>query len=181
MADVVIDHRRPTIKVARSIETEYGARIALYWNGQKFANGDGYAIEDAEIDYTWRIAGPARLWPRGEDGFGTGGFALGGFGESADSDPASGFGAGGFGLGGFGLSGSFFTWRPTFDLRNGVYRFAARLIDEVGNEQATDIGEVEVEVLAAPRPVSKAWLESYSEPNLTIAWRPSRDFQPEVS
>ncbi len=175
MADVLVAHRRPTIRILRSAEVEHGVQVVLYWNGSRAANGDGLPGGAAPVDDSKPLAAPASLWAKGAVGFSTGGFSAGAFGANAAPDPTLGFSRGPYSAGPFGVGLSYWTWRFPFELRNGVYVIEARLMDALGNGQEMAIDSMSIEVAAVPRPVSKAWLAGYKVPILTIAWRHSPD------
>jgi hypothetical protein len=179
VADVIVNHRRPTIRIPRDQFVERGTQIVLYWNGTIAPNGDGVAGGANPVSYATPLAGPSPMWLKGHRTMFAGGFALGGFAQShADPDPAMGFAKGPFAIGGFAVGGGYWQWQPTHEWRDGEYAIAARLQDALGNEQSADVAALTIEVAALPRPSSRAWINAYDEPGnlLTIAWNPSPDF-----
>ena len=178
-ADVIVHHRRPTIRIPRDQSVEKGTRIVLYWNGTIAPNGDGVAGGASPVNYTTPLAG---LLPMGFKGHRTmfgGGFALSGFAQShAEPDPSMGFAKGPFAIGGFAVGGGYWQWQPTNPWRDGEYAIAVRLQDALGNEQSADAAALTIEVAAVPRPSSRAWISAYDEMEnlLTISWNRSPDF-----
>jgi hypothetical protein len=120
-----------------------------------FDNGTG------EIDYDNPLTeSPIRIWPAWQDkaGFGMSGFGASDFGY--DSAAAVGFGKGSFGEGQFGLDADTIEWASPF-LRAGVYKFAVRVTDEVGNESSSETGQITV--TPAARPAEEVSISSFDK------------------
>ena len=121
-----------------------------------FDNGTG------EIDYDKALNdSPIRIWPARQDkaGFGMSRFSISDFGY--DSAAAVGFGKGGFGHGQFGLDADSLEWTSPV-MEAGVYKFAIRVTDEVGNESGSnETGQVVV--TPAARPAEKINISSFNK------------------
>ncbi|MCB9852757.1 MAG: hypothetical protein H6819_06650 [Phycisphaerales bacterium] len=179
MADVTLDHRYPTIRIPRDQRVEPGARIALYWDGKRAPNGDGVP-GDAGIDYTKPLI-VSKLFSKGHRMLFGGRFCRGRFSfRHAVPDPAMGFAKGPFAGGGFAVGGGSWSWRSPFPWRDGTYALAARIRDRVGNENATAVASLSVEISALPRPVARAWVAAFGGPeddwNVRVQWRHSPEF-----
>lgn len=179
MADMLLDHRYPTIRIVRDHAVEPGTRIALYWDGARAPNGDGVP-NDGGVDYTNALH-VSKMWSKGHRWLFGGGFGLGGFGTyGADPDPAMGFAKGPFAIGGFACGGGYWQWTTPFPWRNGTYTVAVRLRDALGNESAT-VSTTTIEIAALPRPSSRAWLDAIGdgiEYTVRVGWRASPEFEP---
>ena len=131
---------RVRIRMLRSQDLPIGSTAQIYSD-----NGTGI------IDYgnpltDWLI----RVWPVWQDkaGFGMSGFGVSDFGY--DSAAAVGFGKGSFGNAQFGLDADTFEWVSP-PMQVGVYKFAVKITDEVGNESiASETGQVTVTPAARP-------------------------------
>lgn len=121
-----------------------------------FDNGTG------EIDYDKALNdSPIRIWPARQDkaGFGMSRFGISDFGY--DSAAAVGFGKGGFGHGQFGLGADSLEWTSPV-MGAGVYKFAIKVTDEVGNESgSSETGQVVV--TPAARPAEKINISSFNK------------------
>jgi hypothetical protein len=120
-----------------------------------FDNGTG------EIDCDNPLTeSPIRIWPTWQDkaGFGMSRFGASDFGY--DSAAAVGFGKCGFGEGQFGLGADTIEWVSPF-LRAGVYKFAVRVTDEVGNESSSETGQITV--TPAARPAEEVSISSFDK------------------
>ena len=121
-----------------------------------FDNGTG------EIDYDKALNdSPIRIWPAHQDkaGFGMSRFGVSDFGY--DSAAAVGFGKGGFGHGQFGLDADSLEWTSPV-MGTGVYKFAIKVTDEVGNENgSSETGQVVV--TPAARPAEKVNISSFNK------------------
>jgi hypothetical protein len=121
-----------------------------------FDNGTG------EIDYGKALNdSPIRIWPAHQDkaGFGMSRFGACDFGY--DSAAAVGFGKGGFGHGQFGLDADSLEWiSPAMSA--GIYKFAIKVTDEVGNESgSSETGQIVV--TPAARPAEKINISSFNK------------------
>ncbi len=177
MSTIVLDHRYPTVRIARDHHIEWGAEVALYWNGSRAPNNDGFTV-GGEIDYTAPLA-VRRLWPEGlQPSLFGGGFGEGGFGvPQSGHDPQRGFGMGGFGEGPFGVGASYWSWQSPFPWRNGIYSLSARLRDRLGNEQATAVATFTIQISALPRAVPSVAVAGVAIGALQLTWKPSPDFE----
>jgi hypothetical protein len=124
----------------RSQVLPFEGRIEIYSD-----NGTG------QIDYSRSLCGSAfRIWPKWQDkaGFGLGRFGSGDFGF--DGGCSVGFGKGRFGEGQFGFDADTIEW-VSEQLEAGVYKFAVRVIDEMGNQSvAAETEEIFVNTAARP-------------------------------
>jgi hypothetical protein len=121
-----------------------------------FDNGTG------EIDYDKALNdSPIRIWPAHQDkaGFGMSRFDISDFGY--DSAAAVGFGKGGFGYGQFGLDADSLEWISPA-MRAGIYKFAIKVTDEVGNESGSSETD-QVVVTPAARPAEKINISSFNK------------------
>ena len=75
------------------------------------------------------------------------GFGFSDFGY--DGAAAVGFGKGCFGQGQFGLDADTFEW-ISGQMQAGIYKFAIKVTDEVGNERSSETGQVVVTPAAKP-------------------------------
>ncbi len=178
MADVVLDHRQPTLRFPRSCHLEPGATAVFYWSGSQL-EGDGVPGSDATINYARPLAGPLLVWLLGQPVPYGGGYGRGGYGTlGGRRDFTKGYGRGPYGVGGYGVGGGYISWTFPYLLRDGLYGVAVRLRDALGNEQAAAIGTVTFEIAALPRPATGARLKSYAAPILEIEWDHSPDVKP---
>ena len=131
---------RVRIKLLRSQALPIGATARIY-----FDKGTG------EIDYDTSLTdSPIIIWPTWQDkaGFGMSRFGLVDFGY--DSAASVGFGKGSFGNGEFGLDTDTIEWISP-PLLAGQYRFAAKIIDAMGNmSNATETESITVTPPAQP-------------------------------
>jgi len=115
-----------------------------------------------QIDYDNPLnASPIRIWSAWQDktGFGMSRFSESDFGY--DSAAAVGFGAGSFGRGQFGLDADTFEWVSP-SLQNGVYKFAVKVTDDIGNESiANETGQITV--IPAARPAEELAIRSFNK------------------
>jgi hypothetical protein len=115
-----------------------------------------------EIDYDNPLSfSPIRIWPAWQD---KAGFGMSRFGESDfgyDSAAAVGFGMGSFGKGQFGLDADIFEWvsRP---FAAGVYKFAVKITDRVGNESISSKTS-EITVTPAARPAERVEILAFDK------------------
>ena len=176
MSTIVLDHRYPTVRIQRDHFVEWGADLALYWNGNIAPNGDGFT-DGGAIDYAKPLV-VQRLWPEGMQLSPFGGpFGAGGFWSlRSGHDPQRGFGAGPFGAGPFGVGASYWSWKTSFPWRNGTYSLAARLRDRLGNEQTTAVATLAIQIAAVPRAASSVRVAGLTLGALRLTWRPSPDF-----
>jgi hypothetical protein len=121
-----------------------------------FDNGTG------EIDYDKELSdSPVRVWPAHQDkaGFGVSRFSTSDFGY--DSAASVGFGKGVFGYGQFGLGADLLEWTSPV-MGAGVYKFAIKITDELGNESiGSETGQVVV--TPAARPAEKVSVSSFDK------------------
>ena len=120
-----------------------------------FDNGSG------EIDYNNPLNNsPIRIWPAWQDkaGFGMSRFGVSDFGY--DSAAAVGLGRGSFGQGQFGLDAEAIKW-VSGPIRAGVYKFAVKVTDEVGNESSSETGQIMV--VPAARPAEQVSVSSFNK------------------
>jgi hypothetical protein len=139
---------RVRISMLRGQSLPISAIVQVY-----FDNGTG------EIDYDKALNdSPIRIWPAHQDkaGFGMSRFGISDFGY--DSAAAVGFGNGGFGYGQFGLDADSLEWISPA-MRAGIYKFAIKVIDEVGNESGGSETD-QVVVTPAARPAEKISISS---------------------
>lgn len=176
MSTIVLDHRYPSIRIQRDHFVEWGAELALYWNGSRAPNGDGFT-EGGAIDYTSPIV-VQRLWPEGlQLSLFGGAFGEGGFADAKSGhDPQRGFAMGPFGQGPFGVGASYWSWKTSFPWRNGTYSLAARLRDRLGNEQTTASATLTIQIAALPRAVPSVAVAGVKLGALQLKWKPSPDF-----
>jgi hypothetical protein len=121
-----------------------------------FDNGTG------EIDYDEALNdSPIRIWPARQDkaGFGMSRFGISDFGY--DSAAAVGFGKGGFGHGQFGLDADSLEWISPA-MRAGIYKFAIKVTDEVGNDSGSSETD-QIVVTPAARPAEKINISSFNK------------------
>jgi hypothetical protein len=145
------DTGRVKLRILRSQFLPLEATIQIYSD-----NGSGV------IDYENPANDePIQVWPSPYDktGFGTCGFGNGDFGF--DSAAAVGFGGGDFGFGQFGLDADSFEWISE-PLDKGVYKFAAKVIDENGSESAAAETEP-VTVIPAAGPATTLTVLSFDK------------------
>jgi len=131
---------RVRISFLRSQNLSVGSTVQIYWD-----NGSG------EIDYGNPLTDrPIRVWPAWQDkaGLGMSKFGIGDFGY--DSAAAVGFGKGDFGQGQIGLDAEAIEW-ISCSMRSGVYKFAMKVTDEVGNQSSSSETR-QVTVTAPARP-----------------------------
>jgi hypothetical protein len=151
ISESITDGGRVKISLLRGQNLPAGATALIYYD-----SGTGQIDYENPVNET-----PIRIWPTWHDkaGFGMSGCGLGDFGY--DSAGAVGFGKGCFGQGQFGLDADTIQWiSPT--LSAGVYRFAIKVIDHVGNESS--IVETEpVTLTPMPRPAEKLEIISYDK------------------
>jgi hypothetical protein len=137
---------RVRISMLRGQSLPIGAIAQVY-----FDNGTG------EIDYDKALNdSPIRIWPARQDkaGIGMSRFGISDFGY--DSAAAVGFGKGGFGHGADSLE-----WTSPV-VGAGVYKFAIKVTDEVGNESgSSETGQVVV--TPAARPADKINISSFNK------------------
>jgi len=141
---------RVRIRFLRSQNLPIGATAQIY-----FDNGTG------QIDYDHPLNDSAiRIWLAWQDkaGFGMSKFGFSDFGF--DSAAAVGFGRGSFGNAQFGLDADTFDWVSP-QMPAGIYRFAAKVIDEAGNESS--IETCQVTVTPAARPVERVEVSSFDK------------------
>ena len=120
-----------------------------------FDNGTGV------IDYESPLAeSPIRIWSAWQDkaGFGMSRFGVTDFGY--DSAAAVGFGKGSFGRGQFGLDADTVEW-VSQPLRAGVYKFAVKIFNEVGNENTSETDQITV--IPAARPAEQVSISSFDK------------------
>jgi len=120
-----------------------------------FDNGTG------EIDHDNPLtSSPIRIWPAWQDkaGFGMSRFGAGDFGY--DSAAAVGFGKGSFGRGQFGLDADTIEW-VSQPLQAGVYKFAVKVTDKVGNETSSETDQITV--TPAARPAEQVSISSFDK------------------
>jgi hypothetical protein len=142
---------RVRISLLRSQNLPVGATAQIYYDG-----GSG------EIDYDNPLnASPIRVWPTRQDKTG---FGMSRFGESDygyDSAAAVGFGKGSFGNGQFGLDADTFEWIST-SMQAGIYKFALKITDEVGNESSGS-ETIQVTVIPAARAAEQVSISSFDK------------------
>jgi len=135
----------------RSQNLPIGATAEIY-----FDNGTG------EIDYDNPLTNsPIRIWPAWQDkaGFGMSRFGVGDF--SLDWAVGIGFGKGNFSHGQFGLDADTIEWTSP-PLSAGVYKFAVKVTDDIGNESiANETGQITV--IPAARPAEELAIRSFNK------------------
>lgn len=142
---------RVKISLLRDQKLAVGSTVQIY-----FDNGSG------QIDYSNPLNKlPIHLWPYWQDktGFGMSCFGKSDFGY--DGAAAIGFGKGGFGYGSFGFDADIIEWisKP---LATGIYKFAAKVIDDSGRESAaSETGEVVV--ISDAKPVEEISVDSFDK------------------
>lgn len=139
------------ISLLRSQTLPIGATAEVY-----FDNGTG------QIDYETPLTNqPIRIWPARQDktGFGMSRFGAGDFGY--DSPAAVGFGKGSFGNGQFGIDADTIEWTSS-PLCAGVYKFAVRIFDGVGNQSSASETEP-ITVMPAATPVEQISISSFDK------------------
>lgn len=142
---------RVRISFLRSQNLPVDSTISIYWD-----NGTG------EIDYDHPLNDrPIRVWPCWQDkaGFGMSRFGVGDFGY--DSGPAVGFGKGSFGQGQFGLDADTLEWISP-PVQAGVYKFAIKVTDHVGNE-SNESFTGPITVIPAAQPAEKLTISSWDK------------------
>jgi len=142
---------RVKISVLRSQKLPIGATAQIY-----FDNRTG------EIDYDNPLNdSPIRAWPVWQDkaGFGMSKFGTSDFGY--DSAAAVGFGKGSFGNGQFGIDADTFEWISA-PMQAGVYKFALKITDKVGNESSGS-ETIQVTVTPAARPAEQVSISSFDK------------------
>ncbi|KPL25541.1 MAG: hypothetical protein AMJ75_00625 [Phycisphaerae bacterium SM1_79] len=142
---------RVRIDMLRGQSLPIGATARIY-----FDNGSG------EISYSEMLNdSPIRTWPACQDkaGFGMSTFGAGDFGY--DSAAAAGFGRGSFAHGQFGLDADTMKWTSPA-LCAGNYKFAVKVVDEVGNE-SNGIETGQITVIPAPRPAEQVSITSFDK------------------
>ena len=142
---------RVKITMLRSQSLPIDTTVQFY-----FDNGTG------QIDYDNPLNDPPiRVWPVRQD---KGGFGMSCFGKSDfgyDSSAAVGFGKGSFGFGDFGLDADTIEWiSPSLDA--GVYKFAVRASDRIGN-QSNSIETEPLTVTPLPRPPKGVNIASFDK------------------
>lgn len=145
------DNGRVRISLLRGQNLPIGGAAQIY-----FDNGTG------DIDYENPLSClPIRIWPAWQDkaGFGMSRFGVSDF--SYDSAAAVGFGKGSFGNGQFGLDADTFEWLSE-PMQAGVYKFAVKITDEVGNESSVSESEP-VTVTPAARPAEQVSICSFDK------------------
>lgn len=142
---------RVRIDILRGQSLPIGASARIY-----FDNGTG------EIDYGEMLNDlPIRIWPTCQDkaGFGMSTFGASDFGF--DSSATVGFGRGSFAHGQFGLDADTVEWTSPA-LCAGNYKFAVKVVDEVGNE-SNGIETGQLTVIPAPRPAEQISISSFDK------------------
>ena len=151
LVDSITDSGCVMITMLRGQNLPVGATAFVYYD-----RGTGQIDYEDPLNET-----PIRIWPTWQDkaGFGMSEFGLSDFGY--DSAAAVGFGKGCFGKDQFGLGADTIQWISP-PLATGVYKFAIKIIDKVGNESS--IVETEpVTVTPTPRPAEKLEIVSYNK------------------
>jgi len=142
---------RVRISMLRDQNLPIGATAQVY-----FDNGTG------EINYDSPLTdSPIRIWPAWQDkaGFGMSRFGISDFGY--DSAAAVGFGKGSFGNGQFGLDADTFEWTSP-PMNAGVYKFAVKITDRVGNESSCSETR-QVTVTPAAKPAEQVSISSFDK------------------
>ena len=142
---------RVRISLLRRQSLPIGAIAQVY-----FDNGTG------EINYDSPLTdSPIRIWPAWQDkaGFGMSRFGVSDFGY--DSAAAVGFGKGSFGNGQFGLDADTFEWTSP-PMNAGVYKFAVKITDRVGNESSCSETR-QVTVTPAAKPAEQVSISSFDK------------------
>jgi len=142
---------RVRISMLRDQNLPIGATAQIY-----FDNGTG------EINYDSPLTdSPIRIWPAWQDkaGFGMSRFGISDFGY--DSAAAVGFGKGSFGNGQFGLDADTFEWTSP-PMNAGVYKFAVKITDRVGNESSCSETR-QVTVTPAAKPAEQVSISSFDK------------------
>jgi len=139
------------ISLLRRQNLPIGATAQIY-----FDNGTG------EINYDSPLTNsPIQIWPAWQDkaGFGMSRFGISDFGY--DSAAAVGFGKGSFGNGQFGLDADTFEWTSP-PMNVGVYKFAVKITDRVGNESSCSETR-QVTVTPAAKPAEQVSISSFDK------------------
>jgi len=142
---------RVKISLLRGQNLPIGSTAQIY-----FDNGTG------EIDYDDPLNdSPIRIWPAWQDkaGFGMSRFGASDFGY--DSATTVGSGKGSFGHGQFGLDADTFEWVSP-PIHVGVYEFAVKITDEVGNESSGSVTS-QVTVTPAAIPAKQVSISSFDK------------------
>jgi len=142
---------RVRISVLRSQSLPIGGTCQIYFDA-----GTGQIDYDNPLNNS-----PIRIWPVWQDkaGFGMSRFGNSDFGY--DSSAAVGFGKGSFGRGDFGLDADTFEWISP-QLSAGVYKFAVKITDEVGNQSGGCESEP-VTVTPLPKPAEQVTISSFDK------------------
>ncbi len=142
---------RVKISLLRRQNLPIGAIAQIY-----FDNGTG------EINYDSPLTdSPIKIWPAWQDkaGFGMSWFGVSDFGY--DSAAAVGFGKGSFGNGQFGLDADTFEWTSP-PMNAGVYKFAVKITNGVGNESSGSETR-QVTVTPAAKPAEQVSIYSFNK------------------
>jgi hypothetical protein len=142
---------RVKISLLRSQKVAIGATVQIYCDG-----GSG------EINYNSPLNdSPVRVWPAWQDKAGLGMSRFGTSDFGFDGSAAVGFGKGVFGMGHFGLDADVLEWMSP-PMEAGVYKFAAKVTDEAGNESGvSETGQVTV--IPAARPADGMSVSSFDK------------------
>lgn len=91
-----------------------------------------------------------------------------------------GFAKGSFAGGALAIGGGRWYWTSPFPWRDGTYALAVRIQDRLGNENATAVAALSIEIAALPRPVPRAWVAAFGgaedDWNVRVQWRHSPEF-----
>ena len=142
---------RVRISLLRRQNLPIGAIAQVY-----FDNGTGEINYDNPLNDS-----PIQIWPAWQDkaGFGMSRFGVSDFGY--DSAAAVGFGKGSFGNGQFGLDADTFEWTSP-PMNAGVYKFAVKITDRVGNESSCSETR-QVTVTPAAKPAEQVSISSFDK------------------
>jgi len=146
----------------------HSGRVEISWLRQQALPAGGTAEVfsnngNGDIDYDKAVTSRAlRIWPAWQD---KGGFGFSRFGRSDfgfDGSAAVGFGKGAYGMGDFGFDADVISWRSS-ELEAGVYKFAVKVADELGNEDAGEDETEPITVIPRPRPAEELAVASFNK------------------
>jgi hypothetical protein len=173
------------VHIARTHDAELDQRVAICWNGTRHPSGEGASRGATHpVDFDSPISDRVPLWPAGAKcGLALGKLGFGSLGAGQYHGPAGlGLGRGQLGLGQLGLFSDDWTWNTAhafpalgLGLRDGAYRFAARLFDALGNPDPTGGTTAAIVVRATPR-LPRNLTPTPTQPgHVTLTWAHSTD------
>jgi len=169
-----------TLTWIRRNELPVGTRAHVCWNGSIDAYGEGRPTAGAVSQASPLTPQSFEVWAAGKAGFAGEPFGMGVFGLPGNYGSGFGFGEGLLGEGPFGEHVDAASWStsellPT--LRDGLYKFAVLMEDELGTDQVEPLAEAEVLVAGTPRPPRDPRLVSFAAGVLTVGWTHSPDLR----